>query len=544
MHGMLVLSVSAGIAGLVAAGAVGEPHAAMQVKRSGSTGGAATSPSKTPPPRLYDVNVEVTLDTKVVAPGCEKLGCDGYVGTTTVTERFDNVRVAFKRYWFPSNHVGYLDITAEMSGGTVRQVFEQRNRFCDGERYVLNGKRATLQILGRVDIRKELGFTEPQRLDQEFDLRVSPGSFDEYPAMCASPRHVDVPVAARIGGSLVSGRLSYVSTSYRFLVGRTRDGARTFPLDRLDAGKGFTLDMKGTAADRDYPHVTTASARIVFTPRGRKLAGIRAGTTPSLSRRENESRTPAVVGSETRAGRTRCLVIPTGWWAETKSKGCFLVSANVQWHHSTGWVRDSDGNACKGSETTSVRWSAGRSLVWVIAARFPEIHLGTRRSVTSDLFDGRVRATVDRLVSGGAQQFGCVPMLSGDCGPRTIEFSDTSAQYVNWAAAEGKKLRLHFLAPTRALSPYKSCGLVPGAPPVFIGPAFDHGFALATATGRGSAGYAGSKKVYDIVERRLLTARVGQTVVFRGSGAPEPIVNSSDTSSGRWTGKLVFKRVS
>jgi hypothetical protein len=498
--------------------------------------------------RVYDVDVTVTLDTKVVPPGCEASGCDGYVGTAATTLRFEDVRVAFRKQ---RGTYSYLEITAEKRG-TVRQAFDQRSRFCEQEKHVLRGDRAELRITGRLDLRREVKHERPPAgpftmeipSNGELTITTGGGGVDDYPQMCAPPRHVRVPVAERVETSLVGGSLlgNGDVTDFSFLVGRTRAGSPRFPLDALQAGEGFAVALKGSARDPSYPQVTTGAVRVVFTPARRAGRHAQPSSQASTSARQPMQTRTSAQGTAT--GNSSCTVVPTGWYWESGRKACFVVRTGGVWTHRASWTKDFERRPCAGSESTTLRWSASSTPFWVVAPRYPNVAPGDGRSATNFQFRD-LRGEVTRHVTGGAYGFGCVPLLSRDCGRRTVEFKDAAAAYDSVYLESGERtLYLRYLTRTPSLAPYQACGLVPGRPPVFVNPPFPHAFRLSSARGPGSSGYSGWQKLFELVERRLLAVRVGGTVVFRGAGAPERSGTQEYSESGSWAGKLVFKRVS
>jgi hypothetical protein len=124
-------------------------------------------------------------------------------------------------------------------------------------------------VLGGYDLRRKSAATT---------LRINSGPAGPPkgdPVTCSSNVQI-VPVAARIGGSLVGGQLtdSYVSLAIK--VAKAANGKLGFPLNRITSGQGFTLTLSGKSVSnqedvklKKQETVTTGSVRIVFTPRAR-----------------------------------------------------------------------------------------------------------------------------------------------------------------------------------------------------------------------------------------------------------------------------------
>jgi hypothetical protein len=182
-----------------------------------------------------------------------------------------------------------------------------------------------------------------------------------------------------------------------------------------------------------YANVTTASVRVVFTPRGRATA----------------ARSPA------RATATTCQKTYVEWWS-TKKRACFLVSANAQWTQTKRWTQDQNGGACNGSLTTKMRWSSTPTPFWV-GATFPLGYSGTARLRTSDFFEGPARGTVERRATGGVYEFGCVAQLKKDCGKRPATFADLSPGYAVIDGSFGIQP-----SSSTSITPFKACGAIAG----------------------------------------------------------------------------------
>ena len=104
------------------------------------------------------------------------------------------------------------------------------------------------------------------------------------PVKC-TPQIAIVPVAGRVGNSLVSGSVNERLTSLSFKLGTGKSGLPGFPLDQLIAGKSFTLSLKGSTRNlpvtkddlknKKQTTVTDGTLRVVFTPRARATASLR-----------------------------------------------------------------------------------------------------------------------------------------------------------------------------------------------------------------------------------------------------------------------------
>jgi hypothetical protein len=375
---------------------------------------------------------------------------------------------------------------------------------------VIKGK-AEASITGR--------YTQPGAPRGEAQLRLTINSLGPEtggPVNCGTQIEL-VPVAGRVGGGLVSGTLSERLIALSFTLGQGKAGAWGFPLDRLAAGKSFTVSLKGKSVLRKEDleatkqgRVTAGSTRLVFTPRARARAAARR---PS-------------------AAAATCAATPPEWWSK-KQRACFSINASAQWRNVASWTTDENGQPCKGSDTRSMSWTSPPTTFWV-GDSFP-VGYSARRWRTHNIFDGlSIKAKLSRHVSGGVREAGCVPMLKKDCGTRTATFRDVSVIFFtidgSYAYVPG--------TPT-TIAPFRACGSVAG----------EGAFSLS---GPGEARGWGGFVPFPIpaansedLEKRLLKVRVGGSLVLRGTGGPYPYNPGSGAAkeTGSFTGKLVFKRV-
>lgn len=229
---------------------------------------APVATPKVPKPKLYDVRITSNLKTLWIDHGCGG-GCeDGYSGTQMRTLTVTGLRVTFMDRGFTL--AGSI-VTQGRKADMQTTTWDHRTRFCGPEKPVVTTLTA-VEVLGGYDLRRKSAAAT---------LRINSGPAGPPkgdPITCSSNAQI-VPVAARIGGSLVGGQLtdSYVSLAIK--VARTADGKLGFPLDRMTAGKGFTLTLSGRSVSnqedvrlKKQETVTTGSVRIVFTPRVRTSA--------------------------------------------------------------------------------------------------------------------------------------------------------------------------------------------------------------------------------------------------------------------------------
>jgi hypothetical protein len=219
---------------------------------------------KVPTPKLYDVRITSSLETTWIDHGCG-LGCeDGYNGTQARTLTVKGLRVTFRDKGFTL--AGSIDVLGRKAG-VQTTAWDHRTRFCGPETPIVR----TLTAVG-----VQGGYHLKERSVPVLLITSGPaGPPKGDPIMC-SPNTQIVPLAARIGRSLVRGQLtdSYVSLAIK--LPRTAGGKLGLPLDRMAAGKGFTLMLSGKSVSnqqdvklKKQETVTTGSVRIVFTPRAR-----------------------------------------------------------------------------------------------------------------------------------------------------------------------------------------------------------------------------------------------------------------------------------
>jgi hypothetical protein len=239
----------------------------MTVVAAGSAASAGATPiatPKVPTPKLYDVRITSNLKTTWIDHGCGE-GCeDGYSGTQLRTLTVKGLRVTFKDKGFTL--AGSIDVQGRKSG-VETAAWDHRTRFCRPEKPVVKTLTA-VSLQGGYDLR---GRT-PREVLLINSGPAGPPKGD--PVMCSSNVQI-VPVAARIGGSLVRGQFTDSYVKLEINAARTK-GKHGFPLDRLTAGKGFTLALSGKSVSnqedvrlKKQETVTTGSVRIVFTPRAR-----------------------------------------------------------------------------------------------------------------------------------------------------------------------------------------------------------------------------------------------------------------------------------
>jgi hypothetical protein len=220
---------------------------------------------KVPTPKLYDVRITSNLKTTWIDHGCGD-GCeDGYSGTQVRTLTVNGLRVAFRDRGFTL--AGSIEVKGTKTG-LQTTAWDHLTRFCEREKPVVKTVTA-VDVLGGYDLRRKSAPTM---------LRLNSGPAGPPkgdPIMCSTNTQI-VPLAARIGRSLVRGQLtdSYVSLAIK--LPRTAGGKLGLPLDRMAAGKGFTLMLSGKSVSnqqdvklKKQETVTTGSVRIVFTPRAR-----------------------------------------------------------------------------------------------------------------------------------------------------------------------------------------------------------------------------------------------------------------------------------
>ncbi len=478
------------LAAAITAGALLVPTAAAPSSSHATAG--------LPKAKVYDVRITGAHDTTFLNKGCDPYCADGYEGTHAWTQTFKNVRVTFKPWGATSVIVAP---SAQPPEGTSIERYDHQSDFCKHETPAVT-RDATLSLTG---FYPKAGQTAPASLDLSGQ---SVGPERGNPVACQS-RAESVQLASRVGTSLVIGSMRDGFMPLRFKIGTTKKGPG-FPLDRLIAGKGFTISLKGKSIVNQedlkihkYANVTTGSAKVVFTPRARAVSRLRAPAAPDAS---------------------RCQKTYVSWWS-TKKRACFLITANAQWTQTKRWTRDQNGGACNGSLTTKMRWSSTPTPFWV-GTTFPLGYSGTARLRTGDFFDGPARGTVERRATGGVYEFGCVAQLTKDCGKRPATFSDLAPGYAVIDGSFGIQP-----ASNASITPFNACGAIAREPiSVTAGWGGFVPFPVPAANGADLA-------------KRLLAVRVGGSLILRGAGGPYPYTGSGVRETGSFAGKLVFKRI-
>jgi hypothetical protein len=235
---------------------------AVIIVAAGSASVQAVAKPKVPTPKLYDVRIASNLKTTWIDHGCGE-GCeDGYNGTQTRTLTVKRLRVTFKDKGFTL--AGSIDVQGRKSS-VETTTWDHRTRFCGPEKPVVKTL-AAVSLQGGYDL---MGRTRREVLL----LNSGPaGPPKGDPVTCSSNVQI-VPVASRIGGSLVRGQFTDSYVKLEINAARTAAGKHGFPLDRLTAGKPFTLTLSGKSISnqedvklKKQETVTTGSVRIVFTP--------------------------------------------------------------------------------------------------------------------------------------------------------------------------------------------------------------------------------------------------------------------------------------
>jgi len=225
---------------------------------------APIATSKVPTPKLYDVRITSNLKTTWIDHGCGE-GCeDGYSGTQLRTLTVKGLRVTFRDLGFTL--AGNIEVKGTKTG-VQTTAWDHRTRFCKPEKPVVKTPTA-VQVFG--------GYAAPAKKRGELRINSGPAGPPKGDSVSCSSNVQIVPVAARIGGSLVRGQItdSYASLAVTFA--NRAEGKLGFPLDRMTAGKAFTLTLSGKSVSnqedvklKKQETVTTGSVRIVFTPRAR-----------------------------------------------------------------------------------------------------------------------------------------------------------------------------------------------------------------------------------------------------------------------------------
>jgi hypothetical protein len=229
------------------------------------TSTAAARPGAEPVVHLYDVRVAGVLRTTFPLPA-KPLPLDvGWSETTTWTETYAAVRVTV-------NTIEYLPeptIDADAEGkGTIAGTIAYRTsgprvKACEAK--TTRSEPAFLRLSGDA---YSAGATR-YRLSLATGRRI--GGKQVRPLGCTyygNPRAIDVAqLRVASGAGRASGRVDTRATSYTLQLSRTQQpGKLDFPLDRLSAGAGFVLVVKGKAKQASGT-VSEGSARITFVPR-------------------------------------------------------------------------------------------------------------------------------------------------------------------------------------------------------------------------------------------------------------------------------------
>ena len=220
---------------------------------------------KVPSPKLYDARFTSNLTTTWIDRGCGQYCDDGYSGTQMRTLTVKGLRVTFRDMGFTlAGSIAVEGHKASMQTTT----WNHRTRFCGPERPVVTTLTAVAVRGGYSLVKKSA--------NSAILLNSGPaGPPKGDPIECSSNVQI-VPLTARIGSSLVRGQLtdSYVSLDIK--VANPAGGKVGFPLNRMIAGKAFTLTLSGRSVSnqedvklKKQETLTTGSVRIVFTPRER-----------------------------------------------------------------------------------------------------------------------------------------------------------------------------------------------------------------------------------------------------------------------------------
>ena len=186
---------------------------------------------------------------------------------------------------------------------------------------------------------------------------------------------------------------------------------------------------------------------------------------------------------------------------------------------------------------TTMSWTSEPTAIWLGTTGLIGYSAKTGAR-TSDYFEGHVRAKVTRRASGGAYEFGCVPLLKKDCGTKTVTFQDIGSQvYIN-TGEDLARYRLRPVAEPKPPSPFRACGLLEGGEPIDSSPDFGT-FVLAEKPWR--PGVVGT--LDDVASHSLLATRVGATIRFRGNSQAVDVPNDFEHTTGKWTGTLTFRRI-
>jgi hypothetical protein len=473
-----------------------------------------TSPSSTPAAKVYNVTVTAQTKTTWVDGGCDPY-CVRYNGTVKRTESYRGLRIT------SSEFNGILQLQGHMTGTFATEWDHTSDPPPCHEAPTQRGK-ANVNVYGRYGVKGN-------RLPPLMGMGVGPaGPPQGAPVTCPIQTN-PIPVVGRVGTSLVGGTLTESQVTLNgFKIGRRANGAPGAPLDQISRGVGFTITLSGSTKDlattkqelalKKQVTYTEGSVRIVFTPVARKAQSAARAKRSTAARR---------------AAGTTCPKTYPGWWS-TKKRACFVVTANARWQLKKTWAQDRNGADCVGAETTRMWWKSKPAVFWV-GDTFPAGYSGTSEARTADFLQGPLTATVTVEASGGAYDFGCTPLLTKDCGTRTVTFSEVVPSYTVMVQRP-VTLLLTVVATSDAPSPYGACGLVET---VDLAPSPDFGgWVIEQKTW--SPGISGV--LDDLAERRLLATPLGGRVSFRASGQPVDDATYQEVS-GYLVGTVTFTRV-
>jgi hypothetical protein len=232
------------------------------------TSTAAARPAAEPVVRLYDVRVVGTLRTTFPLPA-KPLPLDvGWSETSTWTESYAGVRVTVSTADYLPEPMVDADAKGKgtIVGATTYRTSGPRSKACVAK--TTRSEPAFLRLSGNPYSTSAPGATR-FRLDISTGRRLG-GRKPVRPAGCPyyeNPRSVELErLQVASGGGQASGRVDTRATSYTLQLARTQQPGRLdFPLDRLDAGAGFVLVLKGKV--RQPGTISEGTARITFVPR-------------------------------------------------------------------------------------------------------------------------------------------------------------------------------------------------------------------------------------------------------------------------------------
>jgi hypothetical protein len=219
---------------------------------------------------------------------------------------------------------------------------------------------------------------------------------------------------------------------------------------------------------------------------------------------------------------------PTGF-RKVKRWGCFAISARIAWQAS---LASPPGAPCRGGAHFSARWSGSGGTYWIadnITIRRAWNGAPARWALRDIIMVGPAAFDV-RLTGEVPMQGTCVPAetLMRGCGSRTIP-GYTAGILASIAAPSGEG---YFWTPAPYLTQrppdYSACG---GAQ-LSVQPIW-----RAVVRYGGAASFV--FKRLDL-GARLLSTRVGRTLVLRAEDAPDNAVGASE---GAWTATISARRV-